>query len=175
MTILGGIALLALTLAGYGGAAVMTQRVRKQPPAPDLGDTINLLLLWAGGIGLPLAGLAIGRAIALAVGAALLLAVLRHGLRPAAQRTPPGWAEFRPLVSPAPSAGAWNAWKSFARASGDFQARLLLHLFYFLVIGPFSLLVLRSDPLWRRRAPGPSYWLARSEDPATLEEARKQG
>lgn len=39
-------------------------------------------------------------------------------------------------------------WKRLAKKIGDFQARIILTLFYFLVVGPFALLVQHcSDPL----------------------------
>ena len=48
---------------------------------------------------------------------------------------------------------AWEGWKRFARRLGDFQARVLLTLFYFVVAAPFALGVRAlSDPL-RRSAP----------------------
>jgi hypothetical protein len=56
----------------------------------------------------------------------------------------------------------WEWWKRVARRIGDFQARLILLLFYFLILGPFALAVRwGSDPLaikagnlpgWRPRA-----------------------
>ena len=55
----------------------------------------------------------------------------------------------------------WERWKRIAKAIGDFQARLILSVFYFLIVGPFAL-ILRwaADPLslkkgaeqaWRER------------------------
>jgi hypothetical protein len=42
----------------------------------------------------------------------------------------------------------WERWKQVARKIGDFQARALMTLFYFLILGPVSLaLRWRSDPL----------------------------
>lgn len=35
----------------------------------------------------------------------------------------------------------WEKWKQFAHKIGNAQARLILALFYFLVIGPFALVV----------------------------------
>jgi hypothetical protein len=41
-----------------------------------------------------------------------------------------------------------EGWKGVARKIGDFQARLLLTLFYLIIIGPFALLIRwRADPL----------------------------
>jgi hypothetical protein len=42
----------------------------------------------------------------------------------------------------------WERWKQVARTIGDFQARALMTLFYFVILGPLSLaLRWRSDPL----------------------------
>jgi hypothetical protein len=42
----------------------------------------------------------------------------------------------------------WEGWKKVARKIGNFQARVLLFLFYFVVLAPFALLVRwASDPL----------------------------
>ena len=49
---------------------------------------------------------------------------------------------------------AWAWWKRVARRIGDFQARVLLTVFYFVILGPFALVIRRSDPLAiRPRAP----------------------
>ncbi len=42
----------------------------------------------------------------------------------------------------------WEWWKRVAKKVGDFQARVILTIFYFIVLGPFALAVrLGSDPL----------------------------
>lgn len=46
---------------------------------------------------------------------------------------------------------AWEGWKRLARKIGDFNARIILSLFYFLILGPFSILVRLSDPLHLRK------------------------
>ncbi|MGE5060725.1 MAG: hypothetical protein ACM3N3_15900 [Betaproteobacteria bacterium] len=42
----------------------------------------------------------------------------------------------------------WERWNRIAKAIGDFQARLILSVFYFIIVGPFAL-ILRwaADPL----------------------------
>ena len=70
---------------------------------------------------------------------------------------------------------AWGAWKRVARRIGDLQARILLTLFYYVVLGPFALVLRwRSDPL--AIEPGASGgWRARPESPeAPMEQARRQ-
>jgi hypothetical protein len=58
---------------------------------------------------------------------------------------------------------AWEGWKRIAKKIGDFQSRLILILFYFVILAPFELLLKigsdtlhvksRSEPLWRARHP----------------------
>lgn len=46
----------------------------------------------------------------------------------------------------------WDRWKAVGRRLGDLQARLLLFLFYFLVLAPFAILLrIFSDPLGLKR------------------------
>lgn len=69
----------------------------------------------------------------------------------------------------------WAAWKRVARKIGDFQARILLTIFYFVLLAPFALIVRRtSDPLaikpgaqggWSEPERAPEY---------TVEMARRQ-
>ncbi len=72
-------------------------------------------------------------------------------------------------------ARAWARWKRFGHVVGDFQARVLPTVIYFVVLAPYGLVVrLVSDPLSLRRAPRPSMWISRLlEDPA-IERARRQ-
>jgi hypothetical protein len=69
----------------------------------------------------------------------------------------------------------WARWKRMARKFGDFQARALMTVFYFAVLGPVALLSRgRSDPLALR--PGtPRGWLAIApKDGAPMAHARRQ-
>jgi hypothetical protein len=70
---------------------------------------------------------------------------------------------------------AWEAWKSFAHKLGDFQARLILTVLYFVIVGPFSLLVrFGGDPLTLKRGTARG-WTARTETKGTaLERATQQ-
>lgn len=69
----------------------------------------------------------------------------------------------------------WQGWKRVARAIGNFQARLLLSVFYFIVVTPFALGVkLFSDPLELRAKPNPSYWIPREPRESSLEVGRRQ-
>jgi len=59
---------------------------------------------------------------------------------------------------------AWQWWTRVARRIGDVQARILLSVFYFAILGPFALVLRRRDPLAIR--PGtPRGWRPRETDP----------
>lgn len=60
----------------------------------------------------------------------------------------------------------WSRWKVIAHAVGNFQSRVLLTIFYFLVIPPFALVVkLLKDPLQLHSVGHSSYWLERQDQP----------
>jgi len=69
----------------------------------------------------------------------------------------------------------WERWKVIAHAIGTFQSRLILSVFYFVVVGPFAVVARAvSDPLRMARGHNPA-WLGRepaSGDP--LITARRQ-
>ncbi|MFH1857778.1 MAG: hypothetical protein ABH845_02595 [Candidatus Omnitrophota bacterium] len=56
-------------------------------------------------------------------------------------------------------------WKTFARVIGNFNSRLILTLFYFLIVGIVSLLVGRWQNYLRKRPPTKTNWA-----PVTLRE-----
>jgi hypothetical protein len=68
---------------------------------------------------------------------------------------------------------AWARWKRVAHLIGDFQARLLLSMFYFLILAPFALgLKLLADPL-QLQADGLG-WSTRPSVGDCTEQARRQ-
>ncbi len=68
----------------------------------------------------------------------------------------------------------WEGWKKFGHAVGNFQARLLLTLIYYVLVLPFGLGVrLFSDSMNMKKRP--SKWFDHPSLPNTLEEARRQG
>jgi hypothetical protein len=51
----------------------------------------------------------------------------------------------------------WSRWKILALKIGTFQSRILLSLFYFLVIPPFAAITkIFTDPLGMKKAPPPN-------------------
>lgn len=69
---------------------------------------------------------------------------------------------------------AWEGWKRIATVIGDFQARVVLSLFYFVVVLPFGVSVrLFADPLAIRRH-RQTQWTNFQDRARTLEEAGRQ-
>jgi hypothetical protein len=68
---------------------------------------------------------------------------------------------------------AWQHWKRIAHAIGTFQARVLLTIFYAVLVLPFGVVVrLFSDPLRIKRRP--DQWLERSDSVFDLQWAKRQ-
>jgi hypothetical protein len=69
----------------------------------------------------------------------------------------------------------WDGWKRLGRRLGDFQARLLLTVFYFTAITPFALVVrCATDPL-SLKSRTPRGWRPRpAVQGGPLERARRQ-
>ncbi|PYN94142.1 MAG: hypothetical protein DMD91_28640 [Candidatus Rokuibacteriota bacterium] len=57
----------------------------------------------------------------------------------------------------------WQGWKRIAHKIGDFQARVLLTIFYFVIVAPFGL-----------KAKTPRGWRQRASGAVALEQARRQ-
>lgn len=70
----------------------------------------------------------------------------------------------------------WEWWKPVAHKIGNFQARIILTVFYFTLFAPFALIVkYATDPL-RIKPKTPKGWIERTEhiEGDLLDRARKQ-
>jgi hypothetical protein len=68
----------------------------------------------------------------------------------------------------------WERWKILAHKVGTFQSRVLLNVFYFLILLPFGVGVkLLSDPLHIKRQQG-SHWVNKAAGTTNWEHARRQ-
>ena len=169
MGFLSGLALVLLTLVGYSGGAAICGKGRKV--TPELFDLLVVVMMW----GVALATrewlgkwLAIGVwiVIGLAVGAAG--SALRRDRYPA-EKAGEMPANVRGLKR------LWEGWKAFGLRTGNYQSRVLLGLFYFLVVVPFGVPVrLFSDPLRMKARRSGSAWVAREKSGPDLESARSQ-
>ena len=70
---------------------------------------------------------------------------------------------------------AWERWKVIAKKIGNFQSRVILTLFYLLIVPIFALIVkVFKDPLHLRSSEGESYWRERTAPQPTESSARRQ-
>ena len=68
---------------------------------------------------------------------------------------------------------AWQTWKRIAHAIGNFQARVLLTIFYAVLVFPFGMAArLFFDPLRIKRRP--THWLDHPDDAYNTQWARRQ-
>jgi hypothetical protein len=68
----------------------------------------------------------------------------------------------------------WRRWKALAHIIGNVQARILLTVFYFVIVPPFALLVrLFKDP-FPRPPVSDGFWIERSEPTPPAAAGRRQ-
>jgi hypothetical protein len=69
----------------------------------------------------------------------------------------------------------WNKWYTFSQKAGNFQTRVIISFFYFLIVAPFGLLVrVSADPLKTRRVSASSFWMPKESSDSDLESVRRQ-
>ena len=65
----------------------------------------------------------------------------------------------------------WERWKQIAKKIGDVQARVILTVVYFIIVGPFALILrLAADPLSLKKSAKPAW----HEKPEPKESALKR-
>ena len=164
MEILSAIALILLTLVGYSGGSVLAAGPRKA--APGVLDLFLNLVLWVGAL---MTRTDLGRWLAVLVwiGVGLLVGAIITFVRRAS--LPLGEEQ-------AAAPGLWQRWLRFSRKLGDFQGRIFLTWFYFIIVTPFGIIArLFSNRMHRRMPAGSSAWHARTSAAAPdVDEARRQ-
>jgi hypothetical protein len=69
----------------------------------------------------------------------------------------------------------WQHWREISECIGDFQARLLLTIFYFTVLVPSGIVsALAGDPLEIYSRPKKSGWIQRQTPDLALRQERRQ-
>ena len=171
MEALSVLALILLTMVGYSSGATIAAG-RGRSTAPGLLDLGLLVTLWILALLThPVPGK--WQSILIWVTAAAILSGfltrIRIGPKPAGEPKPevkregPWWRS------------AWDGWVSFAAEMGNYQGRLLLAAFYFIVLTPWGLMVrLLSDPLRTRTPSSSSYWAERTTLSPDIDEAQRQ-
>jgi hypothetical protein len=68
---------------------------------------------------------------------------------------------------------AWQAWKNIAHKVGNFQARILLTLFYAVLVLPFGIVCRLFRDALRIKRP-PAEWLNHPDETYDMQWARRQ-
>lgn len=68
----------------------------------------------------------------------------------------------------------WEWWKKVARKIGNFQARLLLGLFYFLLLSPFSIVLTLKDVLCLKEGRSQGWHKRQPDEIPSMEKALRQ-
>jgi hypothetical protein len=70
---------------------------------------------------------------------------------------------------------SWIWWKGIARIIGDFNARVILTLFYFIFLAPFALAIrFFTDPLTIKNKTAPSWGIKTEAEGTLMEQAKRQ-
>lgn len=169
MHLISGLALVLLSLLAYSAGSVAAAPRRKV--VPGLLDILIVVLIWAVAL-VTRAGL--GRWVAVGL---WLIVGLVSGAATTSLRLSRYSLEKAP-PAPLPARGWKRIWANFSAFSlrmGNYQSRMLLALFYFLIVFPFGLGVrLVSNPLRLRGQRRSSSWVARERADTELESARSQ-
>jgi hypothetical protein len=169
MDFLSGLALVMLTMVGYSSGAILTRGSKKV--TPRLLDLGAVLLLWG-------AALATRNALGkwLAVLTWLIIGAVVSSVLTWLRRDQ--YSDVKPrAVAPAGDGPQqwWESWKRFSTEIGNYQSRILLAFFYFVVVTPFGLGVrLFSDPLHLRPSQNNTMWVKRQPLNESLQGAHEQ-
>jgi hypothetical protein len=169
MHLLSGLALVLLSLLGYSAGAVAAGS--KRQVMPDLLDIAIVIALWVAAL---VTRGNLGRWVAVGL---WLVAGLVTGAAATSLRLK-GYSLQKALPGPLAARRwkrIWTYCSAFSQRIGNYQSRMLLALFYFLIVFPFGIGVrLIRDPLRVRRRPDGSSWVARERADTNLESARSQ-
>ena len=166
-----GLAIVLLTLFGYSGGRVLFTANRKiHPGVFDILFTIllGIVALWARNFLERWITLLLFISIGLVAGVLTTLFLL--STYPLEKKTSSESAESGSLMRK-----VRKSFTSFLTRTGNFQSRILLSWFYFIILMPFGILVrLTSDPLAIDKSKHESYWKLVPEKSDSLESARRQ-
>jgi len=147
METLSFIVLILLSLVGYSGGA-SAKAGKLTDLKPQLIDLILVLLIWGGAIYSRITFdlnkwllILIWVILSVTIG---VIAILFRKL-PKEQSSNNKEPE---KLSKNPIKKLWQSWKNFSERMGSFQSRIILSLFFFIIVSPFALAVkIFSDPL----------------------------
>lgn len=168
------IVLVLLSLVGYSAGAV-GKAGKSVELKPQIIDLVLISVIWAGAISSRMV-LDLNKWLVILVWVVLsslvgILAVWLRRLPEARVSSNKGPRETsRNLINK-----LWQSWGDFSKRIGNFQSRIVLSLFFFILVLPFALPVkMFSDPLRIRYQGTESHWLPKTKTEVDLEHFRRQ-
>ncbi len=168
------IVLILLSLVGYSVGAV-GKAGKSVQLKPQIIDLILIAVIWTG---------AISSRIALDANKWLVILawVILSSLIGISAIWPRKLPEERASITKGQTVTAmnplgklWQSWGNFSKRMGNFQSRIVLSLFFFIVVSPFALAVKTfSDPLRIKYRGNESHWLPKKQTEANLEQFKRQ-
>lgn len=174
MEIISYIVLILLSLVGYSAGAV-SKAGKFAEIKPQILDLILILAIWTGAL-YSKTILYLNKWLLILIWVFLSIVIGMLGTIP---RKFPREKSLRKEESEAPLKNPikrlWEIWKNFSNRMGNFQTRIILSLFFFLLVSPFAFIVkVSSDPLRIKRRGIKSFWLPKKEIKIDLEQYRRQ-
>ena len=168
------IALILLSLVGYSAGATR-KAGRVVQLKPQIIDLILVAVIWAGAI---YARIIVDLDRWLLILAWVILSsvvgMLAVWPRKLYARETASY-EASKQTSRNPLKKLWRSWMDFSKRMGEFQSRIVLSLFFFVLVSPFALGVkIFSDPLRLKYRSNESHWLPKMKTEVNLEQSRKQ-
>ena len=178
MEVFSFIVLILLSLVGYSAGAV-SKAGKSVQLKPHIADLILICVIWAGAISSRIIfGLDKWLVILVWLILSSLIAVLavwpRKLLEEKLEEKILHSRELRETAK-TPLQRLWQRWLDFSNRMGNFQSRIVLSLFFFILVSPFALGVkILSDPLGIKYPTDESHWgpMVRTEN--NLKRFRRQ-
>lgn len=171
MGFLSGLALVLLTLFGYSSGRVLFSGKRKIDPGLfDILFTIFLgvIALWARTYLGKLVSIPVFMLIG-SIAGVFLTSIQKHNY-PLEAKNSVQHPENNSFLG-----RLRQSWQAFITKAGNYQSRILLSWFYFVILTPFGILVrVTSDPLAIQKDKRKSYWNPVAQESDSLESARRQ-
>jgi hypothetical protein len=179
MEVISYIVLILLSLLGYS-VGVVIKAGKDVDIKPQILDIVLVPLIWAAAVYSRLAldwnkwlMILIWLALSMLIGALATWPPKAAYKATSAEKAQTGTPSA--LVPKTIFQRIWQKFKEFMNRAGSFQSRIILSLFFFIVVTPIALAVkLASDPLRISYKDNDSHWLTRTEAENDLEQSKKQ-
>lgn len=175
MEIVSFIVLILLSLVGYSAGAV-GKAGKLIELKPQIIDLILVSVIWAGAIYSRIV-LDLNKWLAILVFIVLssLIGVLAVLPRKLPEQKVSNTQRPKEAISSNLVKRLWQSWGNFSKRTGNFQTRIFLSLFFFILVSPLALAVkVFSDPLSIKHESDNSYWLSKIKSETDLEQFRRQ-